>query len=414
MANLRRIVKHAAAGVFLAATCFSMFAVRSCADEVIFEFEVIETRLISGFFSVAAGQELSVAWGDGTSEKFSGHRAGFHKDFGADVRTKVRISAGDGSALQEFRMTRRGANIAFELKDLPKGLVYFVCEGANTVAGDISDLPEGLRTFVCTGNNTVSGDISGLPASLTYFDCRGRNTIRGDVSKLPGGLTYFSVMGRNTLTGNVADLPESLNRFDCLGNNRLSGDIGEIPRGLEYFRCHGNNVISGNLAGLPGGLSYLGLRGDNTAHGDFADLPRGIVYFHCLGENTLAGDLDLLPPGVTDVFIRGQSSIRYSGGREWAADMREVSLEPYKRGLSSKEVDELLADLSATTWDGRKVVRLAGINSSRTSASDSAFDKLERAGVTVHVSPPLPGGTDESVLDIKDLGISVISSGDEE
>lgn len=56
-------------------------------------------------------------------------------------------------------------------------------------------------------------------------------------------------------------------------------------------------------------------------------------------------------------------------------------------GLTSGEVDNLLEDLSVADWVGIKQVEITGINSARTSASDSFVTTLEGKGVTVTTNP---------------------------
>ena len=52
-------------------------------------------------------------------------------------------------------------------------------------------------------------------------------------------------------------------------------------------------------------------------------------------------------------------------------------------GLDSTEIDNLLIDLSGTTWTSSKIITLTGTNAARTAASDAAVSTLEGMGVTV-------------------------------
>jgi len=190
-----------------------------------FEFDVNNTRVISGLFSTLPGQEISVDWGDGSRSTYSGVDQAWSHDYGSAGDYVMRIFG--SVALTKFQMTESGADVSFDLADLPSGLTYFSCWGSNTVSGDIANLPSGLTYFDIHGDNTVSGDIANLPSGLTYFDCVGDNTVSGDIANLPSGLTFFRCRGSNTVFGDIANLPSGLTYFDCYGNNVIAGYSGK-------------------------------------------------------------------------------------------------------------------------------------------------------------------------------------------
>jgi hypothetical protein len=147
---------------------------------VIFSFDVINTQIISGVFRTkSASDAITVDWGDGSAtQNFAGtSNQAYSKDYGTAGNRTVTISAADESVLTRFIMNQTGANITFDLADLPSGLAYFTCYGSNTVTGNLADLPVGVANFECGGSNTVTGNLSSLPIGLTYFICRGANTI---------------------------------------------------------------------------------------------------------------------------------------------------------------------------------------------------------------------------------------------
>jgi len=208
-----------------------------------FEFDVNNTQVISGQFSTVAGQEISVDWGDGSARNtYSGTDQAWSHDYGSAGDRTVRIFG--SVVLTKFRMDVAGANISFDIANLPSGLTYFLCSGSNTVSGDIANIPSGMIHFYCTGSNTVSGDIANLPSGLTVFSCTGSNTVSGDIANLPSGLTYFYCSGSNTVSGDIANLPASLTFFRCSGSNTVSGDIANLPASLTYFFCYGSNTIA--------------------------------------------------------------------------------------------------------------------------------------------------------------------------
>ena len=100
--------------------------------------------------------------------------------------------------------SNNAATAAVSTEDFARDMVYFRCDGSNTISGALSDLPSDLTTFYCAGSNTISGALSDLPSGLTYFYCTGSNTISGVLSDLPSGLTYFNCTGSNTISDYTA------------------------------------------------------------------------------------------------------------------------------------------------------------------------------------------------------------------
>jgi len=164
----------------------------------VFEFDVVSTQVIGGLFSTLSGETISVDWGDGSAlSTYSGTDQSWSKDYGSAVNKTVKIYG--ASALTSFRMDQSGANITFDLVDVPRGLTYLYCSGSNTVTGDLSDLPSGLTYFYLVGSTTVTGNLADLPSGLTYFYLTGSNTV-SDYS----GKTWTTAMIRFVLKGNAA------------------------------------------------------------------------------------------------------------------------------------------------------------------------------------------------------------------
>ena len=125
----------------------------------IFTFDVVNTQTIAGQFSIMTGKTISVDWGDGRARStYSGIDQAYSKNYGSAGNRTVKIYL--SQCLTKFTMTTTGANIQFDLANLPSGLTYFYCDGSNTVSGDLANLPSGLTYFRCYGYNTVS-DYSG-------------------------------------------------------------------------------------------------------------------------------------------------------------------------------------------------------------------------------------------------------------
>lgn len=349
--------------------CGAVFCEDDTRKKLIFEFEVIETEALMGRFRVVANREISVDWGDGSVEKFSGSWPGYSRDYGKPVNTTVKIYAVDEKDFRAFTMDEAKANIRFDLRDLPEGVTFLLRVGGfNTVTGDVRNLPAGLTSFNIAGNNTITGDIKNIPGALGSFRLLGENTVSGDVRGIPESLNTLKLHGRNTLGGDLKHIHPGLNVFDVRGENTVSGDTGNIPRGLAFFMsrftCHGENTIKGNLK----------------------DIPRNMVYFNCRGNNNVAGDIADLPPWITYFDLGGANSVSRYSRREWTEGMKVFRFEaPPGSGLDTGEVDSLLKDLAETAWEGEKSLRLGG-NAPRSGASDEAVGKLEEMGVAVVVN----------------------------
>ena len=147
----------------------------------VFQFEVSGNKVLNGFFS-SIGGPITVEWGDGTQNTFSGEEQRYVKDYGKSFTGKVTVRVPEGAAVTGFRMETSGAKVRFALADLPKKLTYLHCGGLNSVYGNLSDLPPAMDYYYCEGNNTVTGNLKDLPRTLRNFNTHGRNTIRGDFS----------------------------------------------------------------------------------------------------------------------------------------------------------------------------------------------------------------------------------------
>jgi len=61
-------------------------------------------------------------------------------------------------------------------------------------------------------------------------------------------------------------------------------------------------------------------------------------------------------------------------------------------GLTSAEIDQLLADLANTTWTGDKTIKLTGTNAPRTTGSNADVATLTGLGVTTTTNTKLDAG----------------------
>ena len=186
-----------------------------------FEFDVNSTQVISGQFSTIPGQEISVDWGDGSArDTYNGTDQAWSHDYGSAVNATVRIFG--SVVLTKFRMDTSGADISFDIANLPSGLTGLDVWGSNTLSGDVTNLPSGLIILSVGGSNTLSGDIANLPSGITTLSMWGSNTLSGDIANLPSGITTLSMWGSNTLSGDIANLPSGLLYVKLLGSNTIA------------------------------------------------------------------------------------------------------------------------------------------------------------------------------------------------
>lgn len=408
------------------AFCVALAGAAAGQDEPVLSFEVIDSRYVTGLFTVVEGEEVLVDWGDGTEDRFSDGRPEYSKDYGEAVNKEVAVYASDEFVVTEFRMDRRRANISLDLSGLPEGLERLRVFGNNTIRGNLSGLPRGMTRFWVDGMNTVKGSLEDLPEGMTHFDCAGDNTIGGDIAALPESLRRFTCDGNNSIEGNLAGL-EALTRLQRIsigGENTIGGDLSNLPDSLERLNIGGRNEINGNVLDLPDGLEEFFLYGNNTVEGKLADLPDGLTRFYCYGNNRVAGNVEDLPeslvrlyfsvnkgiegdmvefpPALVRVDIDGKGTdLSYTGGRAWAENMEFFRFMPEAGyGLDTGEVDNLLKDFSETSWTGARNIWIAGHNAPRSEASDGAVESLRGDGVSIEVNKgaPADSGAGESIM----------------
>ena len=163
-----------------------------------FSFKVNNTQTISGLFSTIAGQEISVDWGDGSARStYSGTDQAWSKDYGSAGDRTVRIFG--SVVMTKFKMDAAGADISFDVANLPAGLTYLYVTGNNTLFGNIANLPTLLIDLIIEGNNILFGDIKNLPISSNLLIIEGNNTLFGNIANLPTLLTYFDLLGNNII-----------------------------------------------------------------------------------------------------------------------------------------------------------------------------------------------------------------------
>ncbi len=185
--------------------------------------------------------------------------------------------------------------------------------------------------------------------------------ISGNFQDFPSSLTIF-VINRSIMTDNLMDL-------NCKDNLRILSFEGcevDLSRIGEFS----------NLVEITGSTAHV--YGDLNAIKACSQL----AYIRFLSKSSeVTGDLGNTPSICQYIEAVGLSSLNYKVRKTWNSTMRSV-----KCTLSdSSDIDNLLLDLSnVLTWEKEKVIEIKG--GKRTSASDAAVEKLQRAGVKVTIN----------------------------
>jgi len=209
-----------------------------------FEFDVNNTQIINGQFSTPSGQEIIVDWGDGSRSTYSGTNQAWSHDYGSAGDYVVRIFG--SVALTKFMMSAGGADISFDIANLPSGIFDFYCSGNNTITGDIANLPSGLTYFRCYGNNTITGDIANLPSGIFDFYCIGSNTIAAYSGKTwVTKIDYFGLVPVSPGGLSTAEVDQLLIDFDA-DLTWSSGDLIQLT-GANAARSSASDAAVANM-----------------------------------------------------------------------------------------------------------------------------------------------------------------------
>ena len=262
---------------------------------------------------------------------------------------------------------------------------------------DIGTLPPEMDFYNNAGVNTSYGDVGNLPSHMTYFNILGQNTVTGDIGNAPKSLLTFHFSGQNTITGDIANLPRGLSSISARGNNTIYGDWINLPTNMQYIFFDGNNTISGDISTMVenGTLTHLAVRGNNTLTGSILGIPTTCYSIEFRGNNTVSGDIGLMQGSIRQITIYGDPTLSYTAGKSWPTNFYRMDIRPQiGKGLTSAEVDAILIDLNnsgVTNGTNSGLVWLAGENSARTKASDTAKTNLESRGFTVVTNEPSGG-----------------------
>lgn len=251
------------------------------------------------------------------------------------------------------------------------------------IGGELNNFSDTVKAIsIDTDDNIVYGDlnnISTLP-SIERLNINGLNTVSGDISDLPSSLKYVTIRGFNTIHGDIIDLNVNENcSMDIQGQNEITGDIQYLPKGSVSIG--GNNTLYGNIQNTPNAyqdsVSDISIQGLNTISGQLSGYPRRAINLG--GYNTVGGHFSVIRGDVLNVHIEGNNVINGYTPRSWNS-VSSIVLGG-NNTLTNQDVDNLLIDLSTSTWTGARVISLK--TAPRTSASDAAYNTLLSKGVTV-------------------------------
>lgn len=270
------------------------------------------------------------------------------------------------SNLTSFTSGATCANTGRIGNNLPTTLINFSSSSSSaTVKGTIDSLPPNMTTFSFTGGPTMNGTIDSLPATMTSI-----------VLTASGGIitgSFDSLKSKNTIT-----------ILELFNNNSIGGNVNSLKI-IKQLVFVGSSSCYVNLDSLPNSLDIAEFNGNaGNFIGDINNLPPNLFLF-ILGN--WIGTLDSVAlndlPSYINFFSLSSPvrAVSYTAGRQWVSGMRYFLVNTLP--LTSAEVDNLLIDLSNTTWLINSPLIINGIAAPRTSASNAAVSKLQSMGVTV-------------------------------
>ena len=167
------------------------------------KFDVVNSTSIAGVVSTLTGETITVHWGDGTNNTYSGTDQAYSHNYGSAGNRVVTVT--NHNALTELTMTTAGACLSFTLASMPRSMIYLALYGtSSTITGALSDLPSGMTTLALgSTSSTITGALSDLPSGMIYLALYGTSsTITGALSDLPSGMTTLALGSTSsTITG---------------------------------------------------------------------------------------------------------------------------------------------------------------------------------------------------------------------
>ena len=177
-------------------------------------------------FSLGAGHNWTIYWGDGTSSEIVGvvWSQTYAHTYASSNDWQIRIMPGGGS----FSSVNFGdEDVVFDVANLPRGLTNYLRLKNTSVDGDIANLPSGLDGDLSLGFTSVDGDIANLPSGLAGNLSLYTTFVEGDIANLPSGLACDLYLYNTSVDGDIANLPSGLAGDLYLFNTNISAYTAE-------------------------------------------------------------------------------------------------------------------------------------------------------------------------------------------
>jgi hypothetical protein len=220
-----------------------------------FDFQIINQQTTGGLFSTTTGQTVTIYWGDGTSNNYTGSSVAWTHTYATYSGVTYNCKMTNASALTRFtNTTGAGTGISFDIKDLPRAVTIFQVSANNIISGSSPDLPSGLTTFQLYGANTISGSVLYFATTITTLDYYHSNPtceLTGTMSGFPASLTFLAFNANTGITGSIATIGDACSYFSFIRNAaRATYSTSAWPTTMNrvyYNTTTGNGLTSAEV-----------------------------------------------------------------------------------------------------------------------------------------------------------------------
>ncbi len=334
--------------------------------------------------------------------------------------------------LETISMSRPNT-VTGDLTLLPPNIRNISFSSGSTVFGNLDNLPTSIQNSIDVVRITsfqqgpISGDISNVFRNASNIQMTDLTT--GSVMTVTGDIANFvspdqiTVAGANTLFGDIANLYPNIRRFDISGNNTITGDLANLPTFPPThfdFRVLGQNSITGDIANVGTWGDVFQIDSPNSSiFGNINNIPSKTFFQHRQGTGNLTGNLN---QGSARALIVRDNNVQTIGGDlsgyniDPAATFFQLEIDPLNAPItynSTKDwsispsgfirielrnnpggaftpamVDQFLIDLDNSSFGKSSAASRLYLRGgfSRTSASDTAFNNLDTAGLDIQIT----------------------------
>jgi hypothetical protein len=174
-------------------------------------FEITVTgSLVAGQFSTLTGKTITVYWGDGTSESFTGTNQAYSHNYGSGG-TRTMFIVSQVPALTKVTQTTAASGYAFALSDMPSTMLVLNLGGTESaITGALVDLPRGMTYMRLNDTDSViTGLLTDAPSLLAtlYLAYTSATSITGSLGDLSAAMQYLHLGGTSsTITAGAVQL----------------------------------------------------------------------------------------------------------------------------------------------------------------------------------------------------------------